>query len=78
VGLRGGELNLNLATMPTRAYRLIGSYTDSLNDIAELVSVTKRKLIKPVVSDKYKLDEATEALAKLRDSKIRGRGVINP
>jgi len=78
VGIGGGELNLNLATMPTRAYRLIGSYTGSLNDMAELVSVTKRKLIKPVVSDKYKLDEATEALAKLRDSKIRGRGVINP
>jgi propanol-preferring alcohol dehydrogenase len=78
VGICGGELNLNLATMPTRAYRLIGSYTRSLNDMAEIVSITKRKLIKPVVSDKYKLDEATEALAKLRDSKIRGRGVINP
>jgi propanol-preferring alcohol dehydrogenase len=73
VGIGGGELNLNLATMPTRAYRLIGSYTGSLNDMAELVSVSKRKLIY-----KYKLDEATEALAKLRDSKIRGRGVINP
>jgi propanol-preferring alcohol dehydrogenase len=42
VGLFGGELRLNLVTMPTRAYRLIGSYTGSLNDLIELVSLAKR------------------------------------
>lgn len=42
------------------------------------VSLTKRKVIKPVVSDKFKLDQATEALSKLKDGKIMGRGVINP
>ena len=47
VGLYGGELKLNLVTMPTRAYRLIGSYTGSLNDLNELVSLAKRKIIKP-------------------------------
>jgi alcohol dehydrogenase, propanol-preferring len=78
VGLYGGELKLNLVTMPTRAYRLIGSYTGSLNDLNELVSLAKRKIIKPVVSDRFKLDQATEALSKLKDGKIMGRGVINP
>src|SRR5438067_4354697 len=34
VGLFGGELKLSLVSMPTRAYRLIGSYTGSLNDLA--------------------------------------------
>ena len=29
VGLFGGELKLNLVIMPTRAFRLIGSYTGS-------------------------------------------------
>src|SRR5207247_1361883 len=42
VGLFGGELKLSLVSMPTRAYRLIGSYTGSLNDLAELVSLAKR------------------------------------
>ena len=78
VGLYGGELKLNLVTMPTRAYRLIGSYTGTLTDMVELVSLAKRKVIKPVVSDKFKLDQATEALSKLKDGKIMGRGVINP
>jgi propanol-preferring alcohol dehydrogenase len=78
VGLYGGELKLNLVSMPTRAYRLIGSYTGSLNDLNELVSLAKRKIIKPLVSDKFKLDQATEALSKLKDGKIMGRGIINP
>lgn len=78
VGLFGGELKLNLVTMPTKAYRLIGSYTGSLTDMSELASLAKRKIIKPVVSDRFRLDQATEALSKLKDGKIIGRGVINP
>jgi propanol-preferring alcohol dehydrogenase len=78
VGLFGGELKLSLVSMPTRAYRLIGSYTGTLNDMIELVSLAKRGIIKPVISDRFKLDQATEALSKLKDGKIIGRGVINP
>jgi propanol-preferring alcohol dehydrogenase len=78
VGLFGGELRLGLVTMPTRAYKLIGSYTGSLSDLMELVSLAKRGVIKPVVSNRFKLDQATEALQMLKDGKILGRGVINP
>ncbi len=78
VGLFGGELRLSLVTMPTRAYKLIGSYTGSLSDLIELVSLAKRGIIKPVVSNGFKLDQATEALQMLKDGKILGRGVINP
>jgi alcohol dehydrogenase, propanol-preferring len=78
VGLFGGELRLGLVTMPTRAYKLIGSYTGSLSDLIELVSLAKRGVIKPVVSNRFKLDQATEALQMLKDGKILGRGVINP
>src|SRR5918994_1020101 len=78
VGLFGGELRLSLVTMPTRAYKIIGSYTGSLEDMVELVSLAKRGLIKPVVSNRFKLDQAGEALQMLKDGKIVGRGVINP
>jgi alcohol dehydrogenase, propanol-preferring len=78
VGLFGGELKLSLVSMPTRAYRLIGSYTGTLSEMVELVSLAKRAIIKPIVSDRFKLDQATEALSKLKDGKIIGRGVINP
>jgi len=78
VGLFGGELKLSLVSMPTRAYRLIGSYTGTLSDMVELVSLARRGVIKPLVSNRFKLDQATEALALLKEGKIIGRGVINP
>jgi propanol-preferring alcohol dehydrogenase len=78
VGLFGGELKLSLVSMPTRAYKLIGSYTGSLSDLIELVSLAKRDMIKPVVSNHFKLSQATEALQMLKDGKILGRGIINP
>jgi len=77
VGLFGGELKLNLVSMPTRAYSIIGSYTGNIQDMAELVSLANRKVIKPVISDRFKLSEATDALTKLKEGKILGRGVIN-
>jgi propanol-preferring alcohol dehydrogenase len=78
VGLFGGELRLSLVTMPTRAYKIIGSYTGSLRDLVELVSLAKRGAIKPVISNRFKLDQAGVALQMLKDGKIVGRGVINP
>jgi alcohol dehydrogenase, propanol-preferring len=78
VGLFGGELRLNLVSMPTRAYKLIGSYTGTLSDLIELLSLAQRGIIKPIVSDRFKLDQATEALSKLKAGQIIGRGVINP
>jgi propanol-preferring alcohol dehydrogenase len=64
--------------MPTRAYRLIGSYTGTINDLVELVSLTKRGVIKPLISNQFKLEQATQALTMLKEGKIAGRGVINP
>jgi propanol-preferring alcohol dehydrogenase len=78
VGLFGGELKLNLITMSTRAYRLIGSYAGTLSDLAELVSLATRGVINPIVLDTFKLSQATEALSKLKDGRIIGREVINP
>jgi alcohol dehydrogenase, propanol-preferring len=78
VGLFGGELKLNLVSMPTRAYKIIGSYTGSISEMVELVSLAKRGVITPVISERFKLEQATEALSKLNEGKITGRGVINP
>lgn len=64
--------------MPTRAYKIIGSYTGSISEMIELVSLAKRGVIKPIVSETFKLDLATEVLSKLKDGKITGRGVVNP
>ncbi|HEY9486602.1 MAG TPA: alcohol dehydrogenase [Nitrososphaeraceae archaeon] len=78
VGLFGGELKVNLVSIPTGAYKIIGSYTGSINDLIELVSLAKRGIIKPIISNRFKLDQATEALTMLKNGKILGRGIINP
>jgi alcohol dehydrogenase, propanol-preferring len=78
VGLYGGAIKLNLVSMPTRAYKLIGSYTGNIAQLAELVSLTRRGVIKPLVSDKFNLEQATEALSRLKGGKVVGRGIINP
>lgn len=75
MGLFGGELKLNLVTMPTKAYRLIGSYTGNIFEMTQLVSLANRRVIKPLISDTFKLDQATEALSKLKEGDIIGRGV---
>lgn len=78
VGLFGGEVKLNLLTLPTKAYTLSGSYNGTREELLELVSIAKKGIIKSVVSEKFTLDQATEALTKLKEGKIEGRGVINP
>lgn len=78
VGLFGGELKLNLITMPTKAIKLIGSYTGTLNELVGLLSLAERGVINPVVTDRFKLQEATKGLSELKEGNIIGRGVINP
>ena len=78
VGLFGGEMKLNLISMSTRAHKLIGIDNGSIIDLIELVSLVKRQVIKPVVSNRFKLEQAADALAMLKDGKIIGRSVINP
>src|ERR671911_1427250 len=78
VGLFGGELKLSLVSMPTRAYKIIGSYTGTISDMTELISLARRGVIKPLVSNRFKIGQATEALSMLKEGKIVGRGVINP
>jgi propanol-preferring alcohol dehydrogenase len=73
------KLRLNLVTMPIRAYRVIGLYTGTLNNlIEEVTSAARRRIIKPIVSNRFKLVEATEALHMLKDGKTVVRGVTNP
>jgi len=78
VGLFGGSVELNLALMPLRALRIIGSYTGRYADLVELVALAKKNVIKSIVSRKFKLDEANDALKQLKEGKIIGRAVISP
>jgi propanol-preferring alcohol dehydrogenase len=44
----------------------------------ELVALAKKNVVKSIVSRKFKLDEANDALSQLKEGKIIGRAVISP
>ena len=78
VGLFGGSLKLSLVTIPLKAITIQGAYTGSYTDLVELLELAKKGTIKPIVSKRYSLDQATDALTDLKARKIVGRAVINP
>jgi alcohol dehydrogenase, propanol-preferring len=78
VGLFGGSLDISLVTIPLKALTIQGAYTGNYNDMVELIKLAKKGVIKPVISKRYSIDEANEALENLKARKIIGRAVINP
>jgi propanol-preferring alcohol dehydrogenase len=78
VGLFGGAVNLPLVSIPLKAITIQGAYTGNYNDLVELIDLAKKGVIKPIVSKRYSIDEATNALQDLKDRKVVGRGIIIP
>ncbi len=78
VGLFGGSIDLSLVTIPLKSLTIQGAYTGNYNDMVELIELAKKGVIKPVISKRYSIDEANEALENLKARKIIGRAVINP
>jgi propanol-preferring alcohol dehydrogenase len=78
VGLFGGSINLSLVTIPLKSLTIQGAYTGNYDDMVELIELAKKGVIKPVISKRYSIDEANEALEDLKARKIIGRAVINP
>jgi len=78
VGLFGGSVDLPLVTVPLKSIVIQGAYTGNYDDMVELLSLARKGIINPVISKRYSLDEANDALKDLRARKIIGRAVINP
>ena len=78
VGLFGGAVDLPLVLIPLKAITIQGAYTGNYNDLVELVDLAKKGIVKPIVSKRYVLDEANNALEDLKNRKVIGRAVITP
>ncbi|MCV0367177.1 MAG: alcohol dehydrogenase [Nitrosopumilus sp.] len=78
VGLFGGSLEVPLVTIPLKSIVIQGAYTGNYTDMVELLDLARKGIINPVISKRYKLDEANNALEDLKARKIVGRAVINP
>jgi propanol-preferring alcohol dehydrogenase len=78
VGLFGGSLELSLVTIPLKSITIQGAYTGNYNDMVELLDLTRKGTINPIITKHYSLSEANTALEDLKARKILGRAVINP
>ena len=78
VGLFGGSLDISLVTIPLKAITIQGAYTGNYHDMVELIELAKKGTINPVISKRYSIEQANEALENLKQRKIIGRAVINP
>lgn len=78
VGLFGGSLEVSLVTIPLKSIVIQGAYTGNYTDMVELLDLARKGIINPMISKRYKLDEANTALEDLKARKIVGRAVINP
>ena len=78
VGLFGGSVEIVLPTIPLKAITIQGAYTGNYQDLVELVEIAKSGVINPIISKRYSIAQANNALEDLKQGKIVGRAVINP
>jgi propanol-preferring alcohol dehydrogenase len=78
VGLMGGDINLPIPMLPSRALTLQGSYIGSPAEVRELVDVVKRHGIPRVPITRRPLSEASDAIEDLRQGRFVGRFVLEP
>ena len=79
IGLHGGLGELKLPEAVLNMHTIIGSYTGSLSELAELINVvSKHSLPAPPPVQVYKLEDANKALNDLDKGLILGRAVLKP
>jgi propanol-preferring alcohol dehydrogenase len=79
IGLHGGLGEVKLPEAVLSMYAIIGSYTGSLLELAELIDVvSKHPFPAPPPVQPYKLEDANKALNDLDKGLILGRAVLKP
>jgi alcohol dehydrogenase/propanol-preferring alcohol dehydrogenase len=76
VGLFGGELTLMLPVMAMREVTVGGSYVGNPKELRELVDLAQKGELKPLPYSTVPLEQANDALMRLRDGKVKGRVVL--
>src|SRR6185312_15708259 len=78
VGLFGGDITLSLPLLPMRAITIQGSYTGSLAEMKELLSLVASGKVPPVPVHEHRLSEANAILEELKAGRVVGRAVLTP
>jgi propanol-preferring alcohol dehydrogenase len=78
VGLFGGEGRFALPFFPLKALEVLGNFTGTIQDLAEMVQLVDRGVINPVVSESFSLDSVNRVIENLIAGKVEGRAVLEP
>ncbi|HWX49927.1 MAG TPA: alcohol dehydrogenase [Roseomonas sp.] len=76
VGLFGGELNIPLPIMPTKALTIQGSYVGNPQELREVVALAQEGKLSPLPVTTEPASEVNNVLNRLKDGKVRGRVVL--
>jgi propanol-preferring alcohol dehydrogenase len=60
------------------AKEILGCRASTLKDLAEVITWVQDKKIKPVVEDRFPLEEVNQVYERLREGKVTGRIVVEP
>ncbi|ARM75574.1 NAD(P)-dependent alcohol dehydrogenase [Acidianus manzaensis] len=77
VGMEGNSLRMPTFDSVVWEYTLIGSNYGTMNELGEIVNLTKKGFVKPFVI-KRKLEEINEGLKELEKGDVLGRQVFTP
>ena len=72
VGLLGGKFAVQLPLFAFTARTLQGSYTGSMKEMAELMSIVRDGKINPIETEIRKFSDVNKALKDLKDGKVKG------
>ena len=72
----GIPLAVDTADLVYGQWSILGTRASTLQDVVEVVRLVERGQLKPVVSERYPLEEVEQALARLRENPPLGRIVL--
>ncbi len=76
-GLFGGEITLSLPPIAQRAVGIMGSYVGNLQELKEVVSLAKKRKLKPIPVETRPAHEVNRTLEELKAGRILGRVVLD-
>ncbi len=78
VGLFGGNTSVVPAMVSMKAASIVGSYVGSLSEMQELMAIARDGRLPSLPMATTPLANATQALADLREGKVKGRTILKP
>lgn len=77
VGLYGGEIDVYFAELIMKAQAIVGSYTGSPREFAELISLVRSAKVAPLRTELLPRRDVNEALTRLASGRVAGRIVLD-